>query len=56
MLLAMIWFSRFFATGLPRRGSSMLGAPDARHTEPMVFTLLGWGILLFIAWVAFNPR
>ena len=41
---------------MPRRGSSMLGTPDAHPVEPLVFTLLGWGMLLFIAWVAFGSR
>lgn len=56
LVVAMIWFSRVFASGLPRRGSSMLGTPDAHHTEPLVFTLLGWGLLLFMAWVLFGKR
>ena len=56
LVIAMIWFSRAFAAGLPRRGSSMLGSPDAHHAEPLVFTLLGWGMLLFIAWVLFDKR
>ena len=41
VLLAMIWFSRGIAASMPRRGSSMLGTPDAHHVEPLVFTLLG---------------
>jgi hypothetical protein len=49
-------FSRVVASGMPRRGSSMLGTLDAHHVEPMVFTLLGWGLLLFIAWVLFGGR
>ena len=56
LVVAMIWFSRVFASGLPRRGSSMSGTPDAHHAEPLVFTLLGWGLLLFIAWVLFGGR
>ena len=56
VLLVMIWFSRWLAAGLPRRGSSMLGAPAAHHVQPFVFTLVGWGILAFIAWVLFTPR
>jgi hypothetical protein len=56
VVVAMIWFSRVVAAGMPRRGSSMLGTPDAHHVEPMVFTLLGWGLLLFIAWVLFGNR
>ena len=56
ILLAMIWFSHWFAAGLPRRGSRMLGTPQAHHVQPIVFTVVGWGILAFIAWVLFNPR
>ena len=56
VVVAMIWFSRAIAAGMPRRGSSMPGAPDAHHVESIVFTLLGWGLLLFIAWVLFGNR
>lgn len=56
VLLAMIWFSHWFAAGLPRRGSSMLGTPLAHHVQPVVFTVVGWGIMAFIAWVLFTPR
>lgn len=56
ILLAMIWFSHWFAAGLPRRGSRMLGTPQAHHVQPVVFTVVGWGILMFVAWVLFNPR
>jgi len=56
VLLAMIHLARFFASGLPRRGSPMLGTPQAHHVQPVTFTALGWVILVFIAWVLFNPR
>jgi hypothetical protein len=56
VLLAMIWFNRLFAAALPRRGSSMLGTPHAHHVEPVAFTLAGWGVLAFVAWVLFTPR
>ncbi len=54
LLLAMIWFSHLFATGLRRRGSALLGTPDAHTVEPVIFVLIGWGLLAFIAWVAFS--
>ena len=54
LLLAMIWFSPFFAAVLRRRGSSLFGAPNAHAVEPVVFVALGWGLLAFIAWVAFG--
>jgi hypothetical protein len=56
ILLAMIHFNHLFAAGLPRRGSSMLGTPQAHHVQPVVFAVIGWGILIFMAWVLFNPR
>jgi hypothetical protein len=54
VLLAMIWFSPVFAARLRRRGSSLLGTPHAHAVEPIVFVVLGWGLLAFIAWVAFT--
>ena len=56
LLLMMIWFSHWFAAGLPRRGSRMLGTPQAHHVQPIVFSAVGWGILLFMAWVLFTPQ
>ena len=54
ILLAMIWFSRYFAAGLRRRGSALLGSAQSHAVEPVVFVALGWGLLAFIAWVAFG--
>lgn len=54
LLLAMIWFSPLFASGLRRRGSALLGSAASRAVEPVIFTVLGWGLLAFIAWVAFS--
>jgi hypothetical protein len=56
VLLAMIHLSHLLAAGLPRRGSPMLGTPRAHHVQPVAFTAAGWVILVFIAWVLFNPR
>jgi hypothetical protein len=56
LLLAMIWFSRLFAAVLRRRGSPLLGTPQSHAVEPVVFVVLGWGLLAFIAWVAFGGR
>ncbi len=54
VLLAMIWFSPLFAAGLRRRGSALLGSAESHAVEPVVFVVIGWGLLAFIAWVAFN--
>ena len=54
VLLAMIWFSPLFATVLRRRGSVLLGTAQSHAVEPVIFVVLGWGLLAFIAWVAFS--
>ena len=54
VLLAMIWFSPLFATVLRRRGSMLLGDAQSHAVEPVIFVVLGWGLLAFIAWVAFS--
>ena len=50
----MIWFSPLFAAVLRRRGSSLLGDAQSHAGEPVIFVVLGWGLLAFIAWVAFS--
>ena len=54
VLLAMIWFSPLFAAVLRRRGSALLGDAQSHAVEPVIFVVLGWGLLAFIAWVAFS--
>ncbi|NBR28858.1 MAG: hypothetical protein EBT83_10700 [Betaproteobacteria bacterium] len=54
ILLAMIWCSPLFAAVLRRRGSALLGSAESHAVEPVIFVVLGWGLLAFIAWVAFS--
>lgn len=54
VLLAMICCSHVFAAHLRRRGSALLGSAQSHSVEPVIFVVLGWGLLAFIAWVAFS--
>ncbi len=54
VLLAMIWFSPWFAAALRRRGSALPGSAESHAVEPVIFVVSCRELLAFIAWVAFS--